>query len=93
MTKIIPETINHMFECTAGRRPAVYGQRGEVFINLILGDLIGKAFKTQADYGNAAKIVAQGTFTLSFELNLLKKRFTNFIKAFNGESGLFNDGG
>ena len=91
MTKIIPETVDHVFERAARWRAAVNSQRGKILVDLILGDFFRKAVKAQADDSNAAKIIFQGAFALSFQLNLLKKRLANLVKSFDADSCLIND--
>ena len=43
--------------------------------------------------GNAAKVIIEGTLTLSLKGNLLMQRFAYFLKALNGDNGFFNDRG
>ncbi len=93
MTEVITKTIDHVFETAAGRRSFIDSQRGEVFGQLIIGNLFGKAFEVQAYKCNAAKVIIEGTLTLPFQGNLLIKRFAYFLKAFNGKDRLFNDCG
>jgi len=82
-----------VFETAAGRRSFIDSQRGEVFGQLIIGNLFGKAFEVQAYKCNAAKVIIKGALALSLQVNLLKKRFAYFLKALNRENGLFNDRG
>jgi len=81
-----------VFECTAGWRPAVYGQRGEVFINLILGDFFGKAVKAQAYQSYAAEVVVKGALALSIQVDLLMKRFAYLVKSPDANHRLLDDG-
>jgi len=70
-----------VFESATRRRATVYGKGGEVFVDLIFGDLIREALKAKADDGYAAKIVVKGALALTLQLNLLKKRFADFVKS------------
>ena len=47
-----------MFEPATRGRPAIYGKGGEVFVDLVLGDLIREAVKAQADDSDATEIIA-----------------------------------
>jgi hypothetical protein len=91
MAKIIPESINHVLKSAARRRAAVDSQRGKIFVYFILGDILGKAVKLKADDSNTAKIIFQGAFALSLQLDLLKKRFANSVESFDAKSCLFNN--
>lgn len=82
-----------MFEPAAGWRAFINGQRGEVFVELIIGDQLGQAFKVQTDRRNAAKVIAKGALALSPESYLLIKRFTYFFKTRNGGACLLDNGG
>jgi hypothetical protein len=70
-----------VFECATRWRTAVDSQGGEVFINLVIGDPVRKAVKAKADDSNAAEVIVKGTLALSLQLNLLEKRFADFVKS------------
>jgi formylmethanofuran dehydrogenase subunit C len=70
-----------VFERATRWRTAVDSQGGEVFINLVIGDPVRKAVKAKADDSNAAKVIVKGTLALSLQLNLLEKRFADFVKS------------
>ena len=73
-----------MFERATRGRPAVDSQGGKIFVDLIFGDPVREAFKAQADDSNAAEVIVKGTLALSLQLNLLKKRFADFVKSLDG---------
>jgi len=50
-----------VFEAAAGRRSFIDGQGGEVFVQLIIGDLFGEAVKVQAYKSNSANVIVEGT--------------------------------
>ena len=81
-----------MLESASGRRPAVYGQGGEVFVDLIIGDLFRKAPEMKAYLRNFTDVVTEGTVTLSFENDLLLHSFVNLIKASDSCQSFLNDG-
>jgi hypothetical protein len=62
-----------VLESAPRRRTAVYGQRCEIFVELVIGNLFGQAPKVQAYKGDAAKIIIKGTDALPFQVNLLIK--------------------
>ena len=70
-----------MFESATRGRATVYGKGGEVLVDLIFGDLIREALKAKTDDSDAAKIVVKGALALTLQLNLLKKRFADFVKS------------
>jgi len=70
-----------VFERATRWRLAVDSQGGKIFGDLIFGDLFRKAVKAKADDSNAAEVIVKGTLALSLQLNLLKKRFADFVKS------------
>ena len=54
-----------MFETAAGGGPLIYCEGGEIFVQLIVGDLFGKAVKVQTDKSNPANVIVKGTLALT----------------------------
>jgi hypothetical protein len=80
-----------VFEAAARGGVFVHGQCSEVFGQFIIGDLFGQAAKMQADEGNSAQIVVEGTLALPAQDDLLLEDFVNFLKAINRQNGFFNN--
>jgi len=72
-----------VFERATRWRLAVDSQGGKIFGDLIFGDLFRKTVKAKADDSNAAEVIVKGTLALSLQLNLLEKRFADFVKSLN----------
>lgn len=81
-----------MLETATGRRTFVKGQGSEVFLEFIIGDLLGQAAKMQADKRDTPNVVAQCTLTLSTQGDLLLKTRENIFETINSKNGLLDDG-
>jgi len=70
-----------VFERATRWRLAVDSQGGKIFGDLIFGDSVRKAVKAKADDSNAAQVIVKGALAMSLQLNLLEKRFADFVKS------------
>ena len=80
-----------MFKAAAGRGSFIESQRGEIFVQLIIGDLSGEAIKVQAYKSNPANVIVQSILALTTKDNLLFNGFKNILKATYREDSFLNN--